>query len=293
MSEEKRDQAPRLVVRLDDLGFCHAANEACRRILCEGVCTSLSTIVTTPWLDEAVDIAKAHPGASYGVHLTLNSEWREYRWGPVSAPADVPSLVDASGRFFGTRRELMAKGPRTAEVARELRAQIERAMAMGLPVSYCDNHMGTAISTLEFQEAMEQIAADYRIGISRYFGEVDAPGVYTIPPERKASAAVRTLEQLVPGMLYLMVFHPGTDTPELAAMTDLNETGLAGMSLHRQAETDLLCGADFSQAIARRGIDLVGYAELNSSGPGGVQRPFESPKYADVVAEARRGGQRS
>ena len=287
MAEDVASPGPRLIVRLDDFGFCHAANLAVRRILEEGICTALSTIVTTPWLEEAVDIARDFPEVSIGVHLTLNSEWRQYRWGPVASRNEVPTVVNGFGRFYGTRRELMAGGPNLGQVERELSCQIELAMKKGLPVSYCDNHMGTPIGTREFQEIMERLAHDYAIGISRYFGEEETADVYARPPSRKLRVALQALEGLAPGRLYLFVLHPGADVPELSALTDLNATGLPEMSKHRQAETDLLCAAALREAIGRNGIRLVGYRELRDEGLDRMRRPFDAPSYDDVVREAR------
>ncbi|HEQ60667.1 MAG TPA: ChbG/HpnK family deacetylase, partial [Firmicutes bacterium] len=57
----------RLIIRLDDIGFCHAANLAFEKIANEGCVTAVSLMVTTGWLDEAVDMLKAHPEVSVGV----------------------------------------------------------------------------------------------------------------------------------------------------------------------------------------------------------------------------------
>jgi predicted glycoside hydrolase/deacetylase ChbG (UPF0249 family) len=277
----------RLIVRLDDMGFCHAANMAVKRILEEGVCTSVSVIVNTPWLDEAVAILREHPEVSVGVHLTINSEWREYRWGPVRPYTEVPSLVDEFGHFFGSRKELMAHNPKVEEVARELRAQIDLALRKGLKVSYCDYHMGAAVSTPEFQAALEKLAAEYRIGISRYFGETDTPSVYAVPPEGKREAGIRIIEGLTTPGLHLFVCHPGLDTPEMAVMTDLNVTGLKNMAAHRQAETDLLCDPAFRRAIERGGLELVGYAALRAEGLERMTRPGSTGPYGPAVPESR------
>jgi len=284
---QTRPAGKRLIVRLDDMGFCHAANMAVKRILEEGVCTSISVIVNTPWLDEAVAILREHPEVSVGVHLTLNSEWREYRWGPVRPYTEVPSLVDEFGRFFGSRKELMAHNPKVEEVARELRAQIDLALRKGLKVSYCDYHMGAAVSTPEFQAALEKLAAEYRIGISRYFGETDTPSVYSVPPEGKRETGISIIEGLTESGLHLFVCHPGLDTPEMAAMTDLNVTGLKNMAAHRQAETDLLCDPGFRRAIERNGLERVGYAALRAEGLERMKRPGSTGPYGPAVPESR------
>ncbi len=276
-----------LVIRIDDLGYCHAANLGLKRVLEEGVCTSVSVMVSSPWFNQCVEILKQHPNVSVGVHLTLNCEWREYRLGPVLHPTDVPSLVDEFGHFKGTRAALMAAEPKLDEVERELEAQIKRGLQSGLKISYVDYHMGAAVGAREFQQIVEKLARKYDLGISRYFSESYAANVYHPAPQDKLDCAIEIINNLPSTGRHLMVFHPGADTPEMAAMTDMNPGGVTEMSKHRQAETDVLCHPRFINAIKERGIKLVGYAELREQGLDRMTRPFEAPPYAEVVAQAK------
>lgn len=271
--------AARLILRIDDIGFCHGVNAAAERILKEGACTCVSVIVNTPWLDEAVAILKQHPEVSVGVHLTLNAEWREYRWGPVVPYSEVPSLVDQDGRFFPSRQAFFANHPRTDEVEKELRAQIELARRKGLPIAYLDYHMGTATSTPELQKVVEKLAAEFKLGISQYFGETYAPTVYRAAPDQKLAAAIEIVEQMTEPKVYLFVVHPGTNTPEMSAMTDLNPTGVHPMAAHRQAEADMLCAPAFKAAVRSRGLQLIGYRELCSQGLERMKRPWVADPY--------------
>jgi hypothetical protein len=257
---------------------------AFKKIAEQGMVSAASVMVNTPWLDEAVEILKQHPEISVGVHLALNSEWKEYKWGPVTPYDRVPSLVDPYGKFYPSRKELFSHRPKIKEVAKELRAQIELARRKGLKISYIDNHMGAAISTLEFQQEMERIAKDYHIGISRYFGEREVPNVYAIAPEEKLSQALKNLETVANGGLYLLVCHVGTDDAEMQAMTDLNTSGLKNMSKHRQAEADVLCNPSYKAALQAKGIQLVGYGAVLKQEK--MRRPFVSDKYADVIKKA-------
>src|SRR5688572_25069427 len=172
------DDKIRLVIRADDFGFSHASNMALKRILEEGTLTAASVIVNTGWLDEAVEILKEHPEVSVGVHVCLNSEWTPYRWGPVLPAKEVPSLVDEWGHFLRTRGALMANKPNPDEVEKEIRAQVELAIRKGLRVSYMDHHMGTAVSTPEFRERFVNVAKEFGLGISRWYGEMQGPVVY-------------------------------------------------------------------------------------------------------------------
>jgi hypothetical protein len=200
--------------------------------------------------------------------------------------SEVPSLVDAFGKFFGSRRELMAHEPKPEEAEKEMRAQIELALRKGLNISYCDYHMGAALNCLEFQQAVEKLALEYRIGISRYFGEQDTESVYSIPSEQKLEQGIKIIEGLKPGRP-LMVFHPGSNTPEMAVMTDLNSFGLKNMALHRQGETDMLCHPKFREALRNKGIELKNYKQLKEEGLHKMKRPFTAKPWEEVVREAR------
>lgn len=279
----------RLIIRADDIGMCHGTNQALRRLLDARIVTSYSVMVTTPWLDEAVEILAGHPGVSVGVHTAVNSEWKEYRWGPVSPPDKVPSLVDEWGKFFPSRRLMMLNEPRVEEVAAEVRAQVDLAERKGLDLCYMDHHMSGAVNTLEMQVEFEKIAREKGLGISRHFGERDGRGVYADPPEEKLAAAIRGIEGLTTPGLYLLVVHPGTDGPEMSAMTDLNPGAPTAMSRHRQAETDVFCSPELRAAIERRGIELVGYREIiKQVGLTGMKRPFNADPYDKVLEAARK-----
>src|SRR5436305_4182966 len=127
-----------LVIRSDDGGMSHSVNMALEKLISTGLPVSVSVMVPTPWYLETVDMLKRHPEVAVGVHLTLNSEWKNYRWGPVLGRTAVPTLVDADGYFFPSSEALHQHHPDIREVEQELRAQIERAMHSGLKIDYVD-----------------------------------------------------------------------------------------------------------------------------------------------------------
>ena len=110
------DDKIRLIVRADDFGFSHASNMALERLIKSGLPVSVSIIMPGPWYQETVELLKRHPAVSVGIHLTLNSEWKNYRWGPVSGRSAVPTLVDSTGFFFPSSAALHANKPDLREV---------------------------------------------------------------------------------------------------------------------------------------------------------------------------------
>jgi hypothetical protein len=108
------------MIRCDDVGMCHGVNTAVRELAATGLPFSTSVMFACPWYREAVEILADHPEIGVGVHLTLNSEWEHYKWGPVLGAARVPSLVDANGHFHPSEAAFAAARPDLEEVRAEL-----------------------------------------------------------------------------------------------------------------------------------------------------------------------------
>ncbi|MFH0991868.1 MAG: ChbG/HpnK family deacetylase [bacterium] len=273
-SQPSANDSIQLLIRCDDLGMCHSVNLAAKRLFESGLPVSVSIMFACPWYQEAVDLLKQYPDVSAGVHLTLNAEWKNYRWGPVLGKVAVPSLVDSIGFFFPSRATFFANNPKIAEVEKELRAQIERALSSGIRIDYLDYHMGTVVDTPELRALLERLANEYHLGISRYFGERDVAGVYKLAPETKTDSLLATISGLKNGPVQLLVCHIGLDTPEMSALIDLNTFGLAQMSKHREAELNALLSNDFRKIIKDKKIRLLTYRDIiRRMGLDKMQRP--------------------
>lgn len=250
-----------LLIRCDDIGMSHAVNVAAKELIETGLVFSASIMFPCAWYQEGVDLLKEHPEISAGIHLTLNSEWKNYRWGPVAGRDKVPSLVDEHGYFFPSRATFFANNPKLEEVEIELRAQIERAFKSGLKISYVDYHMGTAVDKPEMRRIVEKLANEFGLGISRYFGEVDVENMYSDPVESKKDSLLFTLKNLNDG-INLLVCHIGKDNDELRAMIDMNSFGLSEMSKHREAELRALISAMKENIFEKYKIRLINYNDL-------------------------------
>jgi hypothetical protein len=256
------DEPPRqLVVRCDDVGMCHSVNLAVCRLLETGVPFSSSVMFACPWYLEAVAILAQHPEVSVGVHLTLNSEWEHYKWGPVLGRSRLPSLVDANGYLLPSGEAFAARAPDLREVEAELRAQIERALASGLHIDYLDAHMQTAYSTPELRALVEKLAHDYGLGISTYFGEHSAT-LWDVAPESKLATLLRFIRESGPG-LTLLVAHLGVDNEEMTGLVDTNyPQDPFRVGRHRQAELDALTSPAFRAAVAAARFEFLTYRQV-------------------------------
>lgn len=268
------DSAAVVLIRCDDLGMCHTVNMAAQQVLETGLPVSFSVMFACPWYQEAVELLKRYPDVSVGVHLTLNAEWKNYRWGPVAGRSAVPSLVDSVGYFFPSRAAFFANQPKLEEIEIELRSQIGRALRSGLHIDYVDYHMGTAVDKPEMRTLVEWLAKEYGLGISRYFGETDVEGVYSAPVGSKIDTLLTRTNSLPHTAINLMVFHIGLQTPEMNALEDLNSFGLREMSKHREAELQSLTSARFRELLQTKHIRLTSYRQLiNETGLSAMKRP--------------------
>ncbi|MGH7664866.1 MAG: ChbG/HpnK family deacetylase [Gemmatimonadaceae bacterium] len=253
-----------LLIRSDDAGMTHAVNMAKKRLIETGMPVSVSTMFVTPWWQETVEILREHPEVSVGVHLALNSEWRNYRWGPVVGQNAAPTLVDEHGFFFPSSRDVYDNDPDLGEVELELRAQIERALNTGLQIDYVDFHMGTVRNNPAFLEIASELAAEYGLLVSGFQNEVFWDPQYRAGPSDKPDSLATMLGSL-DARFNVLITHPGLNTPEMAVLEDMNTAHpLESMAVHRQAELDALLSPTFARALEEYPVKLITYRDLGA-----------------------------
>jgi predicted glycoside hydrolase/deacetylase ChbG (UPF0249 family) len=198
-----------LIIHADDAGMSHSANLATQAALECGIVSSASVMVPCPWFTEFARYAKAHPQYDYGIHLTLNSEWDVYRWGPVESRDRVPSLVDPEG-FLWDNTEQVAAHTKAAEVKLELKAQIDKALAFGVPLSHLDTHMGALVSRPDLVSVYVELGLEYGLPIL-FLKQMD-PAMkkeYPAMAERHDEAVSRLTDRKLPLLDNLLQFYGG------------------------------------------------------------------------------------
>jgi predicted glycoside hydrolase/deacetylase ChbG (UPF0249 family) len=149
-----------LVIHADDAGMCHAHNRATIDGMQQGAINSASIMMPCPWIAEILEYSKANPDADFGVHATLNSEWKSYRWRTVAPWDQVKGLLDAQGYLHRGVMQTAASAS-GAEVETELRAQVRRAVDLGLKPTHLDTHMGTVYARPDYFAAYRKVANEF------------------------------------------------------------------------------------------------------------------------------------
>ncbi|MCP4640668.1 MAG: ChbG/HpnK family deacetylase [bacterium] len=151
-----------VIFNVDDAGMCDAANRGAIEAVTKGVATSTSVMMPGPWACGFAADAADQDIPDVGVHITLNSEWTAYRWGPVAGRDAVPSLLDPDG-YLWPDVESLAGHAKAEDVATEIRAQVDAALTLGISPTHLDTHMWTAFAEPEFFQAYLQVALEHGI----------------------------------------------------------------------------------------------------------------------------------
>jgi predicted glycoside hydrolase/deacetylase ChbG (UPF0249 family) len=264
-----------LILHADDLAVAHSEDAASFDALDKHAVTSASIMIPCPWLTEVADYAKAHPDADLGLHLTLTSEWKTYRWGPVESRDKVPSLLDPSGYLWPDTPQSVGalKGD---EAEREIRAQIERSIAMGIHPTHLDSHMGTLFSRPDLFAVYAKVAHEYKLPFLAFIApdtpkalssvlssnDVILNSVVIADPSIHASDwkdfYANAIKNLKPGVTEIIV-HLGYDDAELrAVMVDHADYGAAW----RQRDYDVVTSPEFKKLLEDNHVILIHWSDL-------------------------------
>ncbi len=254
VADEKDDI--RLIVRADDMGFSKAANQACIKGYKEGIITTVEVMVPGPWFLDAAKLLRENPGLDAGVHLTLTSEWDNYKWGPMTK---AESLVTGD-RYFHTRTEEVAVleiDP--GELETELRAQIEIALKHIPQVSHLSDHMNVASSQPVVTKIIGKLSAEYKLPLCPV-KLTESFELWSVPPEEKENFLAESLSSLTSG-LWECICHPAFNNEETQGIDGSENDADIRMAAHRQASTNAVTSERIKSIIRQRNIKLVSYSD--------------------------------
>ncbi len=266
-----------LIVNCDDVGMCHAANLAAIQGLEEGLITSGTIMVPCPWFPEIADYAAKNKGVDLGVHLTHTSEWKYYRWQPLSDICLVKGLADKMGFMWREVSEVYEHAT-PEEALIEGRAQIRKALDAGVPVTHIDSHMGTLQYKQEYMQVYLQLAVEFnlpvRMASQSTLERMGAPGLretfagegivfpdYFVYDELESydkndvkgfwEGVVRGLK---PGVTEVFI-HASTPGDEIKSITNSWQTRIQEYEL-------FVTDSGFKALLEKEGVKLIGYRPL-------------------------------
>ena len=264
-----------LIIHADDLGLAHSVDQASFAALEQKAVSSASIMVPCPWLSEVAAYAKAHPQADLGLHLTLTSEWKTYRWGPVASRDQVRGLLDPMGYLWPDVPPVVENAS-AEEVEREIRAQVDEAIRAGIKPTHLDSHMGTLFANPAFFAAYVKVAHEYGVPFfaprvpnapkevlalaekNGFLLDGFAMAGEQLKPEGWQAFYAGVLRSLKPGVTELIV-HLGHDDAELQAIAvDHPAYG----SAWRQRDFDVMTSPEFKKALEENHITLIGWNDL-------------------------------
>jgi predicted glycoside hydrolase/deacetylase ChbG (UPF0249 family) len=279
--------ADRKVVLLhtNELGMCYETNAAAAQLLDAGLVRSMSAMAPCPWFADAATWRQSHQDADFGLELTLNSEFENYRWKPVSRSDLTPSLYDDQGYFWQTPIQTMVNGS-AEEAEHELLAQIDRAKKLGFNPTHLTTHLGALVTRPDLIEVYLRMARRHWIPavvvemtpehVARFEQQgyplpddvIELLSDYPLPkvddlqavPQaetfgQKKAAFLTLLDELAPGITQI-AFRPAVESEALPRITDDWQ--------QRVFDAQLLLDPDVAAAIRDREIIVTDWKELMS-----------------------------
>lgn len=267
-----------LIIHADDLGVAHSENDATIHAMENGVVSSASIMVPTPWFSEIAAYAVAHPKADFGLHLTLTSEWKYYKWGPLADNKDVPDLVNKSGFLYPDGDSIYARAS-LQEVEKELRIQIEKAKNAGIDFTHLDSHMAILFGNADYLKLLIRLGREYKVPVllnkagPRSAINIDLTGfvtdndvqldnIYTASPEDFKKGMENFYAPILNGLkpgLSIFIIHIAYDDKEMQAITvDHPDWGAAW----RQADYNFFTSEKCRKLLKDKNIKVITWREV-------------------------------
>jgi len=265
-----------LIVHADDIGVTHSENSATISAIEKGAINSGAIMVPCPWFSEIAAYAKQHPEFDWGLHLTLTSEWKYFKWDGISASGQIPGLINKEGYFYESVDEAV-KNATIAEVEKEIRLQIEKALSVGIKPTHLDPHMESLFGSVDFFKTYIKIGKEYKIPVLVPENKLRDPGFMKeaetypvkvvahiqlhpgIRPDRWQQAYDSALINMKPGLNEL-VLHLAYNDEEMKAVT-VGKTHWWDAAW-RQRDYNYITSQRFKELLRKNNIELVTWRQI-------------------------------
>jgi len=266
-----------LIIHADDIGLNHSTNSAVINAFKNGYINSGSIMVPAPKFEEFVTFAKNNQQFDLGLHITFTSEWANYRWGGVLPKTIISSLLDKDGFFYPNSADF-AKNAKIDEVELEFRAQIERAIQLGIKPSHIDTHMAALFENVELFTLYLKLGREYKIptiiplnfisSVPSYmkllqdqdFGLDSYLFVRTgTEPSKWPNFYNELIDNIKPSEVNQLTFHIAYDDDDMAVITDrYADFG----SKWRQRDMDYVSALVLKEKLKQQEIKLVTWSQI-------------------------------
>lgn len=277
-----------IILHADDLGMCLAENAATLAHAQSGFAACGAIMAPCPWVPQIVHAAQADPALDLGAHITLNAEWPDYRWAPLTGRDPAGGLVDGEGFMWPNTADLSAHMDPAAAIA-EMRAQVQYLLDQGVALTHIDTHMGSVLDPT-LADAYVQMAFDYHLpvmlprSLPEQLGQhvpagemsaalhrsvvralaaledagwplVDHIAACNAPASKRLEGYVELIDSLPPGITHLL-YHAAVPGPEIQAIDRANWA-------LRAADYQAMLNPALREALARRpNVHIIGYRAL-------------------------------
>jgi predicted glycoside hydrolase/deacetylase ChbG (UPF0249 family) len=259
-----------IILNIDDVGMCYTTVPSAVMCMRQGVASSCTVMVPCSWGRYALETLRVMPEIAFGVHLTAVAEHPHFRWGPLLAGEPLPSLRDDTGMFWSLSRiDEFMKQVDPQELECEFRAQIEAVLELDLHPTHLDSHCHVHTRKEGVFDMVAGLAREYGLALRAtrqpLIGKLQAAGYpvpdhpvldsFDIPTADKPERYHDLLRELPEG-LSEWAMHPAQATAEARAMTTSWDV--------RHADYEFCIAAETSRIIAREGIQILSFAQLQS-----------------------------
>ena len=266
-----------LIIHADDLGLSRSVNKASFSALKKGHINSASVMMTCEYIDEVGKFAIENPEIDLGLHLTVTSEWRDYKWDGVSDSSIIPSMIDKKGHLYDNKKKFVLNA-NPSDLKKELQSQIDFAISIGINPSHIDSHEGALFFNQDLFKTYLEIGEENKLPVfvpklvaAHFDNEFPKPkNVVVIENFFMASPEIEfsdwenyytgILNNLEPGLSEIIV-HLGFDDKEMQDITvDHPNFG----SKWRNLDYDVISSEKFQNALDNNNIKLVTWREIQN-----------------------------
>jgi predicted glycoside hydrolase/deacetylase ChbG (UPF0249 family) len=263
-----------LIIHADDLGLSNSVNQASFEALNKKYVNSASVMIPAPNSKEVADYFKENSNIDLGLHLTFTSEWKNYKWHGISHNDSISSLINSKGNFYEKKKEII-KNSNPQDIRKELQAQIDYAISIGIKPTHLDSHEGVLFFSPEFFKIYLEVSEKNRLPV--FVPKLLAPHFNNDFPQPKNLVVVKMymadknlsfdkwpeyyesiLNSLDPG-LNEMIVHLGIDNNEMKKITS---NRIAFGSKWRNLDYNVVSSPEFKASLIKNDIKLVTWREI-------------------------------